>query len=96
MKLISTPYFVYILLSLKDRRLYTGFTTDLDRRMKEHDEGTTKSTKNRRPFVLLYYEVYRTEQEAKKREKFLKGGAGRGSLKEQLNLTLKNFNYKHL
>ncbi|MFA6131790.1 MAG: GIY-YIG nuclease family protein [Patescibacteria group bacterium] len=96
MKLIAIPYFVYVLLSLKDRRLYTGFTTDLDRRMKEHNEGTTKSTKNRRPFVLLYYEVYRTEQEAKKREKFLKGGNGRAALKQQLNLTLKNFAYKNL
>ena len=52
-------YFVYVLRSIKDGFFYTGFTQDLEKRLKTHNRGFVKSTKNRVPFELIYY-VQRT------------------------------------
>ena len=65
-------FFVYVLKSKKDKNLYIGYTNDLKRRFEEHNQGKSKSTKSRVPFVLLYYEAYSSERDAKKREKNLK------------------------
>ena len=70
-------YHVYILQSQKDSGFYTGLTKDLSRRMQEHNRGSVKTTKARRPFVLLYSEQYVTRDEARMREKFFKTGEGR-------------------
>lgn len=51
---------------------YIGSTNDLARRIEEHNDGNVFSTKNYRPFVLVYYEVYTSEQDAREREKQLK------------------------
>ncbi|MDO8659347.1 MAG: GIY-YIG nuclease family protein [Candidatus Parcubacteria bacterium] len=63
---------VYILKSLKDNRLYIGSTTDLKKRIFEHQSGKVFATKNRLPVILLYYEAYIEEWMARKREKNLK------------------------
>lgn len=89
-------YYVYVLISLKDHKLYVGQTADLDRRMKEHANGTTNSTSDRRPLKLIYFGAYLTLKEAKRRELFLKGGQGRSTLKVQLAETLKTYQYQHL
>ncbi len=65
------PY-VYILRSVKDSGLYTGSTTDLRRLLEEHQTGKSRSTKHRRPLVLVYFEEYGTLGEARVREKELK------------------------
>lgn len=65
-------YYVYILKSLKDHELYTGYTEDLKRRFKEHQDGLSDSTKYRRPFKLAYYEAYVSKKDAVAREKNLK------------------------
>ncbi|MDD4607333.1 MAG: GIY-YIG nuclease family protein, partial [Patescibacteria group bacterium] len=83
-------YYVYILLSLKDKRFYKGFTTDLKDRLEHHNKGLNESTKNRRPLKLIYYESYLNEQDARQREKFLKSGRGREIINKQLEKTLKN------
>ena len=49
-------YYTYVLLSKKDDKLYTGYTKDLKLRFKQHNNGQVKSTKNRRPLILIYYE----------------------------------------
>ncbi len=77
-------YFTYVLHSLKDNRLYIGYTNDIDRRVFQHLTGKVKSTKNRMPLQLIYYEAYVEKQDAKGREKFLKGGSGHKYLKKQL------------
>ncbi|MFZ1978689.1 MAG: GIY-YIG nuclease family protein [Bacteroidota bacterium] len=77
-------YTVYVLTSLKDGKHYTGYTSDIKRRLKEHNAGKTASTKRRRPFKLIYSEEYNSELEAKEREKILKSGKGREELKEIL------------
>lgn len=87
-------FFVYILFSTKDGKLYVGFTSDLGRRITEHYEGNVRATMHRRPLTLIYYEAYLSEEEAKRREKFLKGGKGRLQLKIQLAMTFKRFRYR--
>lgn len=62
----------YVLKSLKDGNLYIGSTTDLERRIREHNNGRNKSTRSRRPFKLIYYEEYVTIKEARSREKIFK------------------------
>ncbi len=70
-------YYVYILQSSKDFEFYTGITSDLSRRLNEHDSGQTRSTKGRGPFKLVYSERFDTRVEAREKEKFLKSGSGR-------------------
>ena len=86
-------FYVYILLSLKDGKLYTGFTPDLRSRFEKHRNGFVKATKHRLPVKLLYYEAYESEFDARKREIYLKGGKGREELKIQLQDTFKSNRY---
>lgn len=62
-------YFVYILQSKKDNKLYIGYTEDLE---------------NRRPLELIYYEAYKNKLDAKKREVFLKSGSGHRFIQKQM------------
>lgn len=84
-------YYVYVLRSLKDGKLYVGFTGELQRRIIEHNKGNVFSTKSRVPFVLEYYEAFRDKDSAVERERQLKqqGQAMRRlkdrMLKNQLN-----------
>lgn len=60
--------FVYIL-ECKDGTLYTGWTTNLNRRLKEHNSGKgARYTKGRHPVKLVYFEKYLSKAEAMKRE----------------------------
>lgn len=64
--------YTYIL-KCRDGSLYTGWTTDLERRLKAHNAGNgAKYTKCRRPVVLAYYETFDTKEEAMKREYAIK------------------------
>jgi putative endonuclease len=65
-------YYVYFLKSIKDKKLYTGYTNNLQRRIKEHNSKLNQSTKPRVPFKLVYYEAYSNLSDAKKREYNLK------------------------
>lgn len=65
-------YFVYILLSQKDHKLYVGCTENLELRLKRHNDGGVNSTKNRRPFSLIYNEEIEDKATAFNRERFLK------------------------
>lgn len=78
-------YFVYVLRSKQDQSLYIGFTSDLQRKVTEHNEkrgGRTTRLKN--GWSLIYYEGYLNRADAIGREKFLKGGSGRKYLYKQL------------
>ncbi|MDO8516480.1 MAG: GIY-YIG nuclease family protein [bacterium] len=77
-------YYVYILHSAKDGKLYIGSTPNLKSRVIKHNAGYVKATKYRRPLKLIYAEIYLSEIDAKRREIFLKGGKGRAELKIQL------------
>lgn len=78
-------YYVYVLYSLKFNRTYTGMTKDLDRRIIEHNKGQNKSTKAYFPWVLIHKEEFDSRIEARRREKFLKSGNGRGYIKSIIN-----------
>jgi len=78
-------YFVYVLKSLKDFRYYIGQTEDLDARIKKHNSGCVKSTKNRMPLVLIKKEIFDTRGEARKRENYLKKLKGGNEFKKIIN-----------
>jgi len=63
---------LYILRSLKDGNLYIGVTNNFKKRLNQHNDGQSKSTKFRRPFALIYKEIFKTKSEAMKREWYFK------------------------
>jgi len=65
-------FYVYVLKSSKDGNLYTGYSNDLKERLAEHSKGYVKSTRNRGPLMLVYYESYSSEKDARERERQLK------------------------
>ena len=73
-------YFVYVLLSHKDNKRYIGYTSNLERRMSEHQSGLVRSTKNRHPLELIYTENFDNKVAAMRREKYFKTHAGRSFL----------------
>lgn len=86
-KFASMVYFVYVLQNSSTRMLYIGFTTNLKRRILEHQEGKslfTRKNKSTGKWKLIYFEGYSNKKDAEGREKFLKGGSGRKYLKCQL------------
>ena len=77
-------YYTYVIQSDKDGRLYTGYTSDLQKRLDEHNSGKVSSTKSRGNFELIYYEACLNQQDATAREKYLKTGMGKRYLKNRL------------
>lgn len=77
-------YYVYILVSLKDKRFYVGSTGDLKRRLGEHSKGLVESTRSRRPLDLIAYEAYRLKSEAVRRENYLKSSDGRKDIRKRV------------
>jgi len=84
-------FYVYIIKSKKDGKCYIGSTNDLKQRMVEHNNGKVFSIKSRRPFVLVYYESYLSEKDARLREQKLKKyGQGVTNLYKRLTNSLKS------
>ena len=79
---------VYVLFSLKDKMLYTGFTSNLERRLKEHEQGHSKATSCRRPFRLLFCEYYLSGSDARRREEYFKTTKGKRTLRLMLRESL--------
>jgi putative endonuclease len=77
-------FYTYVLRSINFNRNYVGFTTNLERRLNEHNSGKTKSTRPYRPWKILFSERFDTKTEALLREKFLKSGQGRDYIKKYL------------
>jgi len=76
--------YTYVLQSQQDGNFYVGFSRDLQLRFEQHNKGYVESTKNRRPFKLIYYEACINEDDAIKREKYLKTYHGKMFLKKRL------------
>lgn len=74
-------YYVYILKSFTSGKLYKGSTTDLRRRLQEHNIGKVRSTKHDKPWRLIYYEAFLNKTAARREELFLKTGKGRERIK---------------
>ncbi len=69
---------------MKDMGFYIGFTKDLKLRFEDHNSGRVESTKDRRSFSLIYYEACLDQDDATRREKYLKSYHGRMFLKRRL------------
>jgi putative endonuclease len=82
-------FYLHILKSRKDGNLYIGSTNDLRRRLSEHNDGKSRSTKSRTPFELRYYEAFFTEEDARHREWSLKkDGNALAQLKRRIRKSL--------
>jgi len=79
-------YYVYVLLSTKDSRLYIGVTNNLKQRLQQHARGRVAS--KRRYLNLIHYEYFVNKRDSRAREVFLKSGAGHEQLKQILKNTL--------
>ena len=77
-------YYTYVLHSEKDKGLYTGTTKNLELRFEQHNKGLVKSTKQRTPLRLIYYEACLDQDDAIRREKYLKSYHGKMFLKNRL------------
>lgn len=69
-------YYVYVLQSIEFNRFYIGVTGNVETRLKKHNNGSSKSTKPSRPWLMIYSEVYREKDIAYKREWYLKHPKG--------------------
>lgn len=80
----ASMFYVYILRSKESGRWYTGCTSDLRKRLIEHNSGKSKYTKSSGPYELIYYEACLNEKDAFIREKYLKTGMGKRYLKNRI------------
>jgi putative endonuclease len=77
-------HYVYVMRSERDGKFYVGYTSDLRKRVKPHNEGRVLSTRTRRPFELVYYEACLARGDALKREKYLKTAYGKRYIKNRI------------
>ena len=82
-------YYVYLLGS-DDNSTYTGYTTDLKRRLREHDASKSAYTRGKR-WQLVYYEAYASKEDAMRRERRLKDGRAKRQLRHRISNSLKSF-----
>ena len=80
----SIMFYFYVLYSLKDEKLYKGYSENIAARLLKHNAGGNISTKNRRPFALIYLESFLSKQEALDRERWSKTLEGGSELKQIL------------
>ncbi|PIU41471.1 MAG: endonuclease [Candidatus Omnitrophica bacterium CG07_land_8_20_14_0_80_42_15] len=74
-------YYVYLIKASSNGKIYIGHTSDLKKRLVQHNSGYSRATKSYREWSLVYSEKYSTRCLAMKREKYLKSGDGRKALK---------------
>lgn len=82
-------HYVYVLQSIYTKKLYIGYTIDLKKRFKQHNNGESPATKPYIPYELICYEAFRDRKDAIDREEYLKSGWGLRSLKKMLENFLK-------
>jgi predicted GIY-YIG superfamily endonuclease len=78
-------YYVYILMHKQDGSLYKGWTTDINRRLREHEHKTTQTTARKNgDYELVWYCAFPTKMQAIQFEKYLKSGSGRAFANKRL------------
>jgi putative endonuclease len=85
--IIYEMYYVYLLYSKTSNKIYKGSTSNLKGRYNDHNSGKVKSTKNGKPWILIYYEAFLNKTDCLIEEKFLKSGKG----KERIKYLLENY-----
>lgn len=82
-------YAVYIIQNEQSKEIYIGYTNNLKRRLFEHNSNKSFSTKNKGKWILIYCEIYRSQDDAKQREDRLKYyGRALGQLKRRISKSL--------
>lgn len=82
-------YYLYLLKDPHSGWIYIGYTSDLKRRLKEHKDGNTQTTKKFSSIDLVYYEAYKSKEDAKEKERKLKQyGNSLGLLKKRISKSL--------
>jgi putative endonuclease len=71
------PHFLYILQSQRDGSFYVGETHDVALRVRRHNEGWSRSTKGKRPWIVVHTETLPTRSDALRREREIKGWKSR-------------------
>jgi len=84
------------LYSLIDLEFYIGYTENYQRKMQEHEQGRSKNTACRRPFVPLLCKYYFSKKDAMRREEYYKTTAGKRKLRFMLFSSLREQNYPPL
>ena len=77
---------VYVLQSLKDNNFYIGCTSNLEKRLLEHNKGGVRSTKYRKPFKIIFREEYSDKYIAFNKERYYKTAKGKKELKTKIDL----------
>ncbi|MDO8574944.1 MAG: GIY-YIG nuclease family protein [bacterium] len=77
-------FYIYVIESINEDDLYIGFTNDLKNRLEKHNRGLNFSTKLNKPWRLIHYEAYLNENDARRRERYLKTSQGSRLLKRML------------
>jgi putative endonuclease len=77
-------YYVYVLQSKRDCKLYTGSTDNLRKRLWQHNNGKSTYTKSGGSWKVVYYEASLCEKDARSREKYLKSGMGKRYLRNRM------------
>lgn len=81
-------YYVYLLQSERDDKIYTGYTEDLKRRVKQHFNGDVHTTHRMGEIRLVYYEAFINKKDARERENYLKTTKGKRTVRLMLKNTL--------
>lgn len=89
-------YYVYVLQSKKNGKMYIGCTGNLKQRFLLHNSGNIYSTRRHRPLKLIYYEAFINRHDAFTREQWLKTGWGRNQLQKILSNYLASQNFKEI
>ncbi|OHA88550.1 MAG: hypothetical protein A2653_03320 [Candidatus Zambryskibacteria bacterium RIFCSPHIGHO2_01_FULL_43_25] len=77
-------FYNYVIESVDGKNLYIGHTSDIRKRLKEHNQGLNSSTKRYGRWYLIYYEACIDRSDALRREKYLKTTQGGRLLKRRL------------
>jgi len=85
---VRSFYYTYVLKSEKNNQFYTGATSNVDKRVKEHNNGLVISTRHKRPLDLIYFEACLKRDDAFRREKYLKTGMGKRYIKNRIRKDL--------
>ncbi|MCB0458002.1 MAG: GIY-YIG nuclease family protein [Flavobacteriaceae bacterium] len=77
-------FYVYALWSESHNKIYVGYTSNLEKRLAQHNSGKSSFTSRFFPWKLFFHENALTKEEALKKEKYYKSGWGRKKLKLEL------------
>ncbi len=81
-------FYVYVLQSEFDNKFYIGYTSNLERRINEHQQGKNISTAKRLPLKLIYFEGHLSKTDAERRERYFKTNKGKTTLRQIIRNSL--------